>query len=1149
MAKFSELSAKITETRIPLHYWLVRRENNIVADVSNLTPDDELISIFDYVEEHKGIEEQWEALQQIEAIDTSDYLFILHRFHPWDSIQELIQNHQIEVSFGDESGFEKQYEEWEKLYQRESEDDIRTLVLRRLNNERLRKHKKKMFSPSTVVESGAKFSLRAAVDILPDIFRDIKTSLEVPYVQYNGDTRVIKIFRGYSEDLAPSYNISLPEVQFSGDNTIFLYTWKHTSPNSILKLQTANKADFDVSTITYARGRLNFTIASSTNKEVLIDRIYEALNSDLPRPKAVDATPIVTSVTYYNVNYNRHLFSYAIFNDPIISKVLAISESKRLQDTPTMVLKENPSVTIRIRPDIRLFVVKTFQGKSVTLPTPNVATVTITAESKQQTDSFILLMSSIMSRYMEIRDNIIESVSKYIPDVKDLVEQNVAFPPTLVNGKYDMSYEEKVQQRSKKLSLNQTAAPELFVPGYARAAQNKQPIVIGENEVSAWENKLINGERRQVVLFPQKSDLVNPEANNPRQNYYVCPMDEYPYIERVENTLSNKDVFKYYIQCSNRPSVVPTLSDKSIHVSNRTTFLETFKIAAPGQLGHVDGMESALIGENVNRRGTFLSPNSAILCLISARQPEVNDISSVAAENLAVKIRNSLFDKIHPEIVLQEQFNRNTDLIIEDLQTNSFFDPEKWYRALEERFQVNIYIFWREQADRDRGLPTKLLVPRHKGEYVHHHNPKWKTVYLLRHYGTEVNRLITPQCELLVKQDGTALFDHGLNSALTYASRSLSWEVDNLDILFRQNMFSSIQYDKIFSNITAQHINQDGKLSMIEINSGEYYVHTLPSRPLNLPSIKDITLPDKEFVVSLFGEGDGIGGNWYNIGDIKDAIFVPYNRVETAGVMDTLRRTRKNADYLIQIVMYLRSVYLGSDTEFLQYILEDEDFATAIEQSDILVRGRGVGGDYEIDVPRILPAGHIDDIISELEDMTNMFRNGKLIIRNPKVLASILWNLRIGTEGSRVIKNYYSTPKDYTVQPKIEDVLFGAQSFDQWKVFNGAGSKKNVNLQSQVQTILARNFQPEMYVYTENKKYYIIQGTASGSRGKAIQIALTWATERINLSSRAEVGMEPPVNIYTLSSIGTLKMKYPAESEPSVSILEHGNGYSAILPL
>src|SRR5690554_4854850 len=240
---------EVKEKKVPLNFFLllrkIKREGiRSIANLHEYTPGDKIVSVFDFVHK-KSLDKSANDLYKLIGVpfEMKDIFFIFHRGNPQVPF-ETIRNYAKKINFRqsfvyNKNDFTIEYTNWNDDLQKTVERDIETVERKIKMFDQLGKIPSDFLrndSTSEIKEtsSGVKFSLRLPDDInrLPDIFAKCKSNIEVPYIQYN-DTdgkQFYKIFRSKSKDTQPSYNVSVPQSTFNGNNKIFMYIWKTVTP-------------------------------------------------------------------------------------------------------------------------------------------------------------------------------------------------------------------------------------------------------------------------------------------------------------------------------------------------------------------------------------------------------------------------------------------------------------------------------------------------------------------------------------------------------------------------------------------------------------------------------------------------------------------------------------------------------------------------------------------------------------------------------------------------------------------------------------------------------------------------------------------------------------------------------------------------------
>ena len=298
-----------------------------------------------------------------------------------------------------------------------------------------------------------------------------------------------------------------------------------------------------------------------------------------------------------------------------------------------------------------------------------------------------------------------------------------------------MLLKKKDKSGCSNIHLLQEKAPNLFVLNYARKCQcSLQPKIIEDHEIEAWKNKKIKvripktkskkGDKkvkeveeieRQVMVFPDKNDVRHIDGK--RWNF-VCPKDDNPYPGLKINTdLSNKELFPYIICCSKTDKMTPGTNKYKTYYNyihdidpnvkkgaKAEDKISTGKMLLPKRIAYLPVSVEKVVKKyseasiDMVRYGIQRSIHSLIHCICVA----IDDPNYIVLntdeerEHYTTRVRKYMANgkTIRPELLKQELFDYTNEEILHRLGDEyTFLDPNLFYRALEETFGVNIYVF------------------------------------------------------------------------------------------------------------------------------------------------------------------------------------------------------------------------------------------------------------------------------------------------------------------------------------------------------------------------------------------------------------------------------------------------------------------------
>jgi hypothetical protein len=808
----------------------------------------------------------------------------------------------------------------------------------------------------------------------------------------------------------------------------------------------------------------------SVNENTLIRRIHKHIPG-LPPPQKqmINELRISGSFMIYNTDLVEATLFHLIMNDPLFSAYLYLEESGKSFAEKTRLnihyrgalidigenqdpsrkdnknkSKKRSAVSATISQEsINLgdkYLVRQSDGTvnqfiaDRTYPVINVKMSR--AASRRVAYQFMDVLSRLFRRYCDSR-NILNMYLYYVPEYAAVLEskyqqraQGPGVPLSTAGGTV-------VETRITSVEELKKYAGDIFVSGYARKCQRPfQPKLIRMEEVSTWQKKYVikgtNSEDRQIIAFPKE---------NPR-HIIVCPDDKYPYPGVMENkTLKNKQVYPYVPCCFRKNQISSstsafskyyygTVSQQARTTTSRNSHVyKTGKKLDPGRTGQIHSSIASFLKRYDDESGEFLkygvprSPNSFIHCVVLAVEFQSYMIAPDKEEWVSL-LRSNLFspDRIRPELLRQELYDMtNEDIVRVGTDNDEFFDPLRYYRALEELFDCNIYIFSNKDEDHETSRKISLLqLPRHLHFHAHAPVPGRNTVLISRHWGGEANALEYPQCEIIIdkRQNETRmLFDYSMNDliypALTFVGRTLSWQIfETLQVpslTCRVNVYSSMNFRMIFGNIpiVRQFIDNSGKARVFELapeqsqagifTSLRIYVNIPPTAPMNIPEFKpeevSNNLPPYDKLIELLGEpisanistdGRYLTGLWFPVGDIQfgfycqcqDFLWTDFSIIypninhnsELASLTVYIPRQRelkrgeiRNSP--IQRIKYLRRAadFVDQIVKYLYLIAGKPDDITVFLQSIASILGEPRGDSVDIydinNIPRILPTG------------------------------------------------------------------------------------------------------------------------------------------------------------------------------------------------
>lgn len=436
------------------------------------------------------------------------------------------------------------------------------------------------------------------------------------------------------------------------------------------------------------------------------------------------------------------IFQDMCMNDPVISHFVYIDELNKTSF--------ETQVGVRFRPSMRdVLGIETIRHADFMIKNNHrqsgfqVSVILQSPISSKKLAIFFLLMRQIMGRYLRRHSNIVKEYTHFLPQFKAGLERT---------------------QRTMIKNIKSTRPeyiskyPRMFIRNlYSVICQkNLQPTLLREDEIHSVP-------KESYLLFPPEPTAeINPE-------YYYCPNKDYPYAGLKEMDLKGQDVFINMAPCCfNSPQDkenekklaklrtkddVDDEEEEKEKTSAKTNIISgKFIIKHPGQLGTIrpPSMNRFFMAYDpfaeYFRVGTEQSTSSLLHCLLT-RRSMMGIHSSMDAMSARVEMSQ---DEECVSACLQENPGMSVEEIRSDMANPLvYFDPRRFYRAVELFFHVRLLVFAKEA---DIALEdAQLLLPfSMRTHYTNHSDLPFTIVF--EHWGGKTNILSKfkhPHCELI----------------------------------------------------------------------------------------------------------------------------------------------------------------------------------------------------------------------------------------------------------------------------------------------------------------------------------------------------------------------------------------------------------------
>lgn len=504
-------------------------------------------------------------------------------------------------------------------------------------------------------------------------------------------------------------------------------------------------------------------------------------------------------------------------------------------------------------------------------------------------------------------------------------------------------------------------------------------------------------------------------------------------------------------------------------------------------------------------------------------------------------IRQSLSNEILAPCCRQEMYDSNVDEITESINDiNTYFDPKLFLHLLEVKYNVNIFLFNRDN------IKGNFITPRHIQSYYKKKNNS-NCVFVFEHIGSESDNAKYPQCELIFQWDKNNQESEYSFSSESSISKNIKYIFKKLNSVYNLNTkIVNIDYDFDLKDIEvkSQIIDFYGKTRMININykTNIISIFTTPIQPLKTIEVNsekinkvdvEIALEMIEYLnISIINQitdennfkiikelycklGDIFININLNDSDIIEGIPIINKKIdnkliitENKSYLVEYNDYKKLARYITEYFFWLYSKYLNE-----KKFNPGQKFENNIEKFvklNIVVKS-----DFEYSyVPKFFSF-----------DSGVMYKN-KLVLKSEETLKRLLYVLKLMImRDEKKIVDYHTklTIQDFYVDITDFDyysnqiILQGSDSILKWNkdndkdkyfyIFNSIFLDtevvyKNVEKNEDEEEIkIAEKIITQKYPYffknkLINDKIYLAQNTDSII--KAVKIALTWNNEKYN---------------------------------------------------
>lgn len=748
--------------------------------------------------------------------------------------------------------------------------------------------------------------------------------------------------------------------------------------------------------------------------------------------------------------------------------------------------------------------------------------------------------------------------------------------PRLLQGSSNETQEgpgDDMNPRARLTELKRLA-PELYnYPKISRriAPEETRPKIIAEDQKSYWEST----RGRVVVRWPEQDGRL-----------YVCPDESYKYPGRYMLAISQYEsieVVKCFKESKLNPDGTMRPAKEKSKRSRASNILATLALVEDGRMGNLpEIVNTSVLLATQKAKAMWNGNQSNGVLQVGSAPPEIGHLyrKGFANRRSMVSLIHSVLTAIeHREYILADDPIRKENfalVVFEELKRkySNLIKQELWeevpkhpadadgrvyFRAIEEHFQINLYMF---NVDGP-------VMPRSRYYPIRFVEPSRRAVCVFLNMGTKADmRSDFPHYELIVGslEDGSFVtsFHPYCNTAL-YGSFK-----DKLSFVFSNisKLVFGYPRDILRPSLSAQYIDSYGKLRALYYANNSRMIITFPSPPLNLPILRKKVLctsnTAKEMIQILGKQVEKVSvsngsvvGYWFARGflyiPIHPSPMEPFEQLtepklsfsqEEEGEAMRFRRLKKISEFLEQILKHGFWLKRQDDEPLLTI---ERFFDECCIVSD---------GEYEADEVRydiVRPTFELfmrtlSQYSTSFVQMS-MFRipRESLKVKLISMMKQWLSSLQ-GMSGLRQptrLRGEFQTVSDFNLENGVR-VFYGIDALK-----SSLGKVSEFNLASE--TIDISHLERDPVPVKIGNKFYLLQRVRGGSAYSAYAVSKKWEDEAINpgFNCAPYLGELSNVKYWTLTEEETIVPADNTEGKYNILAERMGvsNSYSALLSI
>jgi hypothetical protein len=975
---------------------------------------------------------------------------------------------------------------------------------------------------------------------LSTIFSKLICRKNTPFLSYND---IYKIYQDIDIKIPSDWSTSFSNfmiLKVHIDNEKYFDCNIYFEDGSLIIIVEVKYKDFDYlteeMTVQIIKNNINCAFSNFSDFSI-ISEIETNINENV----------LIPDQTFYT-----YVLSDIVMNHFIFSNFLSVNESVQ-----TTKKKSGLYLHYFIKNTKGTCNITSVEDTSI-IPFKNIVRLRIKKALNQDiADEFIFLIGKLLTTYKKEEKKIISFYRNYIPNFpKDKIKKETIEIP--------------------KITL-QKQVPDLFISGYPYKCQYP-PVIVSDEEAKEYPEE-------RVMKYPIKGEGV--------PHNYVCKDDkknEYVYIGLRENTLKNRDKYKYIPCCF-----------KSDQTKRKGTYIEYFKgeviekgpqqnIIITNKLVKYD--EYGVVPSNINkllttmddsctylRKGVSHTNISFLDCVLEA----VLDVSEYSAKSQ--KSKNRI---LHENLSLLEEYQfigvaSQENPGINDVQIRSslkslkndnfiYMEPSKWIKLCETFYNCKIIIFSREINEKK----AVITIPNHELVYLYENRKSdQKLVMIYEHYGTDIDRKF-PMCELIVKWDKELSLEDGLSN---YFFGKISKKIYNFYTTLLCQYYYSIFYKKLdsipyfdlrelkFLKPSHQLIDNYGKARGVIIN--DFVLLSDPFPPIE--------------AISIY-KNDKNENDVYKENDLRSIMdFLNSNNIEILSQI-VIDNTIKEINIKISNIIFTAKIKYNYKNTLIDQVKTDiiekyPSINTDIQKNLYLKRLSYVISEYFVyyyscyynsqmdkDVPllnsikefiknkiKIKSSSYIipdtPAVSLKILEENNFVFNNKFIVESKEILKRLLYNLHVKLENDyNNVINYHKNSEIYNF---YKDTMHFSENISNIIV-------KDINHLEKIDNVIHNHIQPEEKRYFFNNQKLFSGNPILLSKEETKDQAFNVSSNWVKFGKFSDYEDDEPVEnkiMYLYQSFDDIKIKKDIKNkkDPNSYVLkykkEKEDNYMAIIQL